>query len=188
MAPDNRGTVWPGAENRQRSRPGTAAASPPPRPPPLSKLGKSSQFITQADPWTKYRRFFEEEQAGHTILAHAKRPTFDVVAVKKKELANGDNITRLRSTHHPNIVNLMKVYQHEATVFLIYEDMDLLHVSVSDIYNSPAQPLKHAEIASICKQVSIFPAKDVLITHYESDDPWVVLHTHGLEDQSWQCQ
>jgi hypothetical protein len=115
------------------------------------KYRSQADFCRQGNPWIKYHKFTEEDQAGITTIAHVKKPSFYIVAIKETRMIVHSRACGLIKTLHPNLVNLIEAYLDTDRLFLVYEDLDVSHVSLADIGDSR---LNEIEIATICKGVS----------------------------------
>lgn len=123
--------------------------------PRLSEPAKRSEPVhslirgVEEDPWQKYSRLLEEDQAGKVVIAYSKTLRSPLLAVKRITWTERvpERITRPSST---NTVELYEVLRHEDNLYFVNECMA---VSLAQIAVSPRGKLREQELAAICEPV-----------------------------------
>jgi len=123
---------------------------------PISIAAAAGPSVSPATTsWALYRKLIQEDQAGSALVCHRNQPDFGIVAVKTRQLAAVVQKDRIKTTSHPNIVNIEEVFEHEGTINFVYESFT---VTLADIQASPCGLLQEYEIAAICQSVCEFGA------------------------------
>ena len=108
------------------------------------------EICTLNDPWKLYYPILEEDQAGHVTIAYKHELKHPIVVIKKQIQKAEDNLKRISSTSHENVVSLYDAHSNAGDLYLVYESMD---VSLTEIQSTPYGTLAEFHIATICKEV-----------------------------------
>ena len=112
------------------------------------KIVSRIQCITLHDPWDEFYAFMSLDQGGDSIIAHDTQ--HNVVALKVRKTAQRLTFKEVQRGTSPKIVALLGVFQETEVVTLAYEIMD---VSLRQLNATVRGPLRHFEIAAICREV-----------------------------------
>jgi hypothetical protein len=112
-------------------------------------VGLTDVYIKE-NPWSYYKRLFNENQAGPATIATKIDATHRVAAIKIRTFRHDHGgVTRYS---HPNIVSLLEVFLHNGHIFFVYEPMT---IPLSAFLEIPYEDLIAPEIAAVAKEVSL---------------------------------
>jgi serine/threonine protein kinase len=99
------------------------------------------------DPWKRYRKVLQFDQAGPALLVHRNDDSFREFIVKEVKVHNKEWLSRVRDASHKNIVRLHEALYNDGAVFFFYEVME---VSLAQVFATPLGRLRHYEVAAFC--------------------------------------
>lgn len=102
------------------------------------------------DPWKRYRRVFEYDQAGPGMLVHINNDSFEEFVVRSHAVDSEECLSAIKDCSHKNIVRLQEALYDRGNIFFIYEVMD---VSLAHIFVTPLGRLKPYEVATFCADI-----------------------------------
>lgn len=152
----------PEVHQSQNSKVEVAGTSQGPSRPPRAKRGSRPYEVpvVNKDPWGDYERSIEIFPKRHTFIASHRENKADLVHVQ--QLDNDSGIRLLLATAsqcaHPSFLRLLHCYQHEKSVFLVWEPVE---ISLSQVIGSKYS-ISEAELVSIVWPVSIFDSHELL--------------------------
>jgi serine/threonine protein kinase len=121
--------------------------------------------VFDKDPWTKYKKFMKDDQAGPVFLAYDRDRPEKIFAVKEIKGLGKDSLSRLCAIIHSNIVRFIVAYYHKGSCFLFYDEMS---VPLIDLVSSPRGNLEIDDVATICLGITealAYLHKDLRICH-----------------------
>ncbi|OQE19997.1 hypothetical protein PENSTE_c014G08601 [Penicillium steckii] len=130
-------------------------------------------------PWEHYQKTFKLNQAGHGLVVHGKNATFAEGVMKEIKSIGKEELEKIKSYSHENLVQMQRVFYDEGAVFLLYEIMD---VTLAQISNSPLGRLQSYEVAAFSQEVlaGIDYIHRVLgIVHGQINSDSILLSTSG---------
>lgn len=102
------------------------------------------------DPWKRYNRIFEFDQAGPGTLVHINNDSFEEFVVKSHAVDKKEKLAAVKDCSHKNVVRLQEALYDNGHIFFIYEVMD---ISLAHIFVTPLGRLKPYEVATFCAEV-----------------------------------
>jgi serine/threonine protein kinase len=117
-------------------------------------------------------------QAGPGWIVHTKNATFSEAIMKQVESPK-DELSKIISSPHDNLVPLQEVIYHEGTVYFIYDIMD---VSLAQVFGSPLGRLQLFEVAAFTREILAgieHIHKSLEITHGSFSSASVLLSVSG---------
>ncbi|PCG88513.1 Hypothetical protein PENO1_109810 [Penicillium occitanis (nom. inval.)] len=182
---DRRATLFPRskpAANRNLSkRSFTEIASHDKRSGKLRRLVPVRGLFKKAveDPWKRYNRIFEYDQAGPGTLVHINNDSFEEFVVRSKAVNNKDCLEAIKECSHKNVVRLQEALYDNGNIFFIYEVME---VSLAHIFVTPLGRLKPYEVATFCADIMHgldYLHNSLQLVHGEVNAENVLLSTNG---------
>lgn len=108
------------------------------------------RLIRQGQP--RYQGILNEDQAGPCTVAYRMDPDFQLYASKSRTL-NADQVSRLKPTSHPNLVNVQCFYDDDdSSVRILYE---CTAVSLAELLAIPGDAFREYEWAVVCEEVCL---------------------------------
>ena len=95
----------------------------------LPSTPSATQQESSADA-SQFKPIITEDQAGDGTVAHRVDPKFPLVLLKTRAKSGSETECHLTTTRLPNLVNLLAFFEHDHTINLVYECMQ---VSLSHI-------------------------------------------------------
>lgn len=114
--------------------------------------------IVNEDPWDDYERNIEIFPKRHIFLARCRENKADLVHVQQLDNGTGTRLLLATASHfaHRSFLRLLRCYQHETSVFLVWEPVEL---SLSQVIGSKYS-ISEAELVSIVWPVSVVGSRE----------------------------
>lgn len=138
-------------------------SQPPKRPmPPLpveerlpktsNSLGKrqATAFCKESSPWITNQKFAILGTSGTTYLSQRLTSSRDIVVIREHMISESVITQTLIPTSHMNVVKLKEAFVDNGLAYIVYEQMEISLPRLRSCVK-----LYNAEIATICKEVSL---------------------------------
>jgi serine/threonine protein kinase len=102
------------------------------------------------DPWKRYNRIFEYDQAGPGTLVHINNDSFEEFLVRSHTVDSKECLETIKDCSHKNVVRLQEALYDNKNIFFVYEVME---VSLAHIFVTPLGRLKPYEVAAFCADI-----------------------------------
>ena len=118
------------------------------------RLGPAD-FHHEACPWEVFTSIVDTEQAGAATIAGSREPgrnktKLRTVVIKEVRGQSKQAFKTLIRPTDENLVQLHRVYYYDATIYLVYERLD---VCLNEALTTPRGRLPLPEIATVCKAI-----------------------------------